>query len=46
MPEELGAGRRNLNGHLKLVSLPEPIKYFLPLTVSPGLPGGPRERLV
>ena len=38
MPEELRAGRRGLTGHLKLVSLPEPIKHFLTLTVSPGLP--------
>ena len=38
MPEELRAGRRDLTGHLKLVSLPEPIKHSLTRTVSPGLP--------
>ena len=38
MPEELGAGRRSLTGHLKLVSLPEPVQHFLTLTVSAGPP--------
>lgn len=43
MPEELGAGRKNLTGHFKLVSLPEPVKHFLTLTVSAGPPEQPRE---